>query len=343
MTIWFPFRHLFGRQPPVASWPPPALPEEVAEPGRTFSPTAAPVHVMSGGALARVSESTLVIERKEGPTFERPIELVSALHIHGWSGVTSPCVGQLVAQGTPVVWRGLHGFPIGIAVPMHAAGLDVRRAQYAQADGERGLDVARRLVEAKIVNMRGLVRRRAGLGGSPQLKSLAALARRARSAGALDTLLGLEGSATALYFSLWNDMLADRAGDIEFEGRSRRPPQDAVNAMLSYAYAVLAGECLCAVAATGLDPRLGVLHQPRAGRAALALDLMEPFRPDAGVLLTESGKRTLLDLIEKRLTASFSQPDESEPITNRDAICRQAGAIAATLLTGAKFQGVVRP
>jgi CRISPR-associated endonuclease Cas1 len=367
MTLWFPFKHLFEGKLPNNTWSPPVLIEEVGEAQQRFSPTAAPVHILSGSALVRISESTLVVERAGEPTFERPIELVSSLHIHGWGGVTSPCIGRLVAQGTPIVWRGIHGFPVGLAAPMHQAGLDVRRAQYAASEGERGLAIARALVAAKIVSMRGLVRRRADFSGRGHLAAMASLARRARQAGSRDTLLGAEGSATALYFAAWPHMLAERAGDVEFEARTRRPPRDAINAMLSYAYAVLAGECLCAIAGTGLDARLGVLHQPRPGRAALALDLMEPLRPlvadqvvlsglntgqlkkehcediAAGFRLTESGKRVLLDLTEKRLTAAISIADRELPLTYRDALGRLAQGIADSLKTGAPFKALERP
>ena len=266
-----------------------------------------------------------------------------------------------------MIWQGVHGYPAALALPMHGAGLDVRRAQFAHADGERGLLIAQTLVAAKIVSMRGLVRRRAEIDGRGCLGALATLAKRARQAKSIDTLLGLEGSATALYFSTWPHMLADRAEDIEFETRSRRPPRNAINAMLSYAYAVLSSECLCALAATGLDPKLGVLHQPRAGRAALMLDLMEPFRPliaDQAVLgglntgqlkateadesvdgwrLGEGGKRTVLALIEKRMMAAITLDGSETPVCYRDLIGQQAQSIAKSLKTGADFRALERP
>jgi CRISP-associated protein Cas1 len=367
VTFWFPLLRFFEHHALLSDWPPPDPPEEAVEPEYHFSPAAAPVHVMSGSALVRVGESILIVERAAEPQFTRPIELVSALHIHGWAGITSPCVGRLTAQGTPVIWQGVHGYPVALALPMHGAGLDVRRAQFAHADGERGLQIARKLVAAKIVSMRGLVRRRAEIDGRGCLGALATLAKRARQAKSIDTLLGLEGSATALYFSAWPHMLADRAEDIEFETRSRRPPRNAINAMLSYAYAVLSSECLCALAATRLDPRLGVLHQPRAGRAALMLDLMEPFRPliaDQAVLgglntgqlkateadegaggwrLGEYGKRTVLALIEKRMMAAITLDGSETPVCYRDLIGQQAQGVANSLKTGADFRALERP
>lgn len=358
MTQWFSWKHFFGRKTKVdpERWSPPAFNEPVEEDdASTISPVAAPVHVSSGSALISIDNGVLVVEREGEPSFERPIELVSAVHIHGWATITSPCVAQLIGQGTPVVWRGATGYPIGCASPMHQAGLDVRRAQFMAVDTAQGLDIARTIVTAKIVNMRGLVRRRAALSGRKCLDVLQHHARRAQTASNLDTLLGIEGAATAQYFGAWPEMISARAGSLTFETRTRRPPQDEVNALLSYAYAVLAGECLRACAAGGLDPRQGFLHRPRAGRPALALDVMEPFRPliadqailaglnngqlkaehfrveGAALLLTEHGRRLALDLIERRFSVTVTLAGRAEPVSWRQAIGLSVRALASAL------------
>ena len=171
MTQWFTWKLLFGRGAPQKEgvpWPPPIMDEGAEEDGgRTLSPAAAPVHVQAGSALVRVDNGVLVVEREGEPRFERPLELVSAVHIHGWATITSPCVAQLIGQGTPVVWRGATGYPIGCAAPMHQAGLDARRAQYAAVGTPQGHAISQALVRAKIVNMRGLLRRRAALPDAP--------------------------------------------------------------------------------------------------------------------------------------------------------------------------------
>ena len=368
MTIWHPLRRLFERQQPVSDWPAPTLIEdpEPAQPERQLSPAAAPVHVLAGTALVRVKESTLIVERPDAPVFERPLELVSAVHIHGWGGITTPCIAALLAQGTPVIWRGATGFPIGCSLPLHSAGLEARRAQYRFADAPHGLRIAQALITAKIVNMKGVARRKATLRGRGMLDPLGHLARRAREARNREELFGIEGTATAQYFATWPDLISDRAVDIEWSGRSRRPPRDIINAMLSYAYALLAGECLCAIAASGLDPRAGFLHQPRAGRPALALDLMEPFRPliadqavlsgvnlgqvtpdlfeesEEGMRFTDAGRRTAIDLVEKRLSAAMSIPDRAEPLSYRAAIGLQAQALASALRDQSPFVALER-
>jgi CRISPR-associated protein Cas1 len=162
-------------------------------------------------------------------------------------------------------------------------------------------------------------------------------------------------------------MISDRAKGFEFEGRSRRPPQDPLNAALSYCYAVLLGETLAAVVATGLDPRLGFLHAPRAGKPALALDLLEPFRPliadravlagvntgrfeehhfeerNGGVWLSETGRRLALTLLEDRLSGTLKLPGRDAPTTYREVIGFQAKAIAAALTGDAPFAALEFP
>jgi CRISPR-associated endonuclease Cas1 len=369
MTLWLSFKRLFGQVPvpDLDLWPPPEDLGDAEEPGKELSPAAAPVHVLSGSALVRIDNGVLVVERQDQATVERPMELVSALHIHGWATITSPCVGQLVSQGTAVIWRGATGYPVATALPMHQAGVEARRAQYVRAESATALDIARAIVAAKIVNMRGLVRRRASLPGRDCLDALQQLGRRAHVAPTIDTLMGLEGTATARYFAAWPEMISARAGDLSLDKRTRRPPRDEVNAALSYAYAVLAGECLCTLVAAGLDPRLGFLHRPRAGRPSLAVDFMEPFRPliaDQAVLaglnhgqfrsehfstaqhaihLTEAGKRMLLGLIEQRLSATVTPAENSTPIAWREAIGLSAQALAKALRTGSAFMPLERP
>lgn len=367
MTQWFNLRRLFRREDQTTIWPPPVLEEmETSESERTLSPVAAPVHVRAGSALIRVDNGVLVIEREGEAPFERPLELVSAVHIHGWATITSPCVGQLLAQGTPVVWRGATGYPIGCSTPLHQAGLEARRAQYRSVELPQGLAIARALVRAKLVNMRGLLRRRAALPGRDCLNDLEHHARRAETAPTLDMLLGIEGAATALYFGAWPEMISARAGDLTLETRTRRPPQDEVNSLLSYSYSVLAGECLAACVAAGLDPRQGFLHRPRAGRPALALDLMEPFRPviadqailsglnhgqikpehfrteGHAVLLTEDGRKLALELLERRFIGAVALEGRIEPVSWRQAIGLSARALAGALKSGTPFEPMER-
>jgi CRISPR-associated endonuclease Cas1 len=251
--------------------------------------------------------------------------------------------------------------------PLHSAGLELREAQFAAAKDSRRLSIARDFVAAKIVNMAGLMRRREPSALRSAVRSLTHLARKARHASHLNELLGLERTATAQYFNAWPAMISERARGLEFGGRTRRPPQDAINAALSYSYAVLAGEALAAAVAAGLEPRLGFLHARRAGRPALALDLMEPFRPliadravlagvntgrfedqhfqerEGGVWLTEAGRRLALTLIEDRLSAWVTVPGRDAACSYREAIGYAAASLAATLTGGTPLMLVEQP
>jgi CRISPR-associated endonuclease Cas1 len=265
-----------------------------------------------------------------------------------------------------VIWRGANGWYLGQTIGPAARAGAVRRAQYAAQGTPLGFVVARHLVAAKLANMRALLRRRlaadTAVGKADQ--ALAALLRRVETQSELDTLRGLEGAAAAAYFACWPALLRGRAVRLGFPGRNRRPPGDPLNAALSYAYAVLTGECATAALAAGLDPTEGFLHAARAGRPALALDLLEPFRPavaDAtvlfvfntgeldvaafvveadGVRLTEAGRRTLLHALERRLGQRFADPRGAE-IAWRDAIGRLAASLARALLAGTADRLVV--
>lgn len=164
-----------------------------------------------------------------------------------------------------------------------AAGSVLRRAQHRVADdASKRVQIARSFVAGKIANSRtqlrraGRTREHAGDVIDRAADRLMTLGTKALDMVASDSLLGVEGEAAALYFGAFDEMLGDT--ELRFERRSRRPPQNAVNAMLSFGYALLNVDCQAALQAVGLDPCLGFLHAARPGRPALALDLMEELR-----------------------------------------------------------------
>ncbi len=159
----------------------------------------------------------------------------------------------------------------------------LRRAQYKAADdASRSLVLARGCVAGKIANSRVQLRRAARTRAedvsaiSAAADRLKVLGERVVNAPGLDELRGMEGEAAARYFEVFDTMLGP--GDLHFEKRTRRPPENEVNALLSFGYALLSQDCMAAVQAAGLDPAVGFLHAERPGRPALALDLMEEFR-----------------------------------------------------------------
>ena len=159
----------------------------------------------------------------------------------------------------------------GSFIPERNTIAEVRRRQYALTERE-GLAIAQRIVRAKIRNSRTFVNRK-GVTDVGKLPELEAGTARART---LDELRGIEGEAAEIYFNLINGCLAE---GWSFERRTRRPPEDHINALLSLTYTMMKNEVLSALRQYNLDPFLGILHADRHGRPALALDLMEEFRP----------------------------------------------------------------
>jgi len=169
-----------------------------------------------------------------------------------------------------------------------------------------------------------------------------------------DQLLGFEGNAAKIYFEAFSDLLKIATG-FELTGRNRRPPTDPVNALLSFGYAMLVREAIAAVYEVGLEPGIGIYHRIVAGRPAMALDLMEEFRPlvvDSTVLtaintrelraphfdrrgraivLTDEGRRLYIGAIERRLQAKVQHPHFGYEVTYRRAIRIQARLIARAI------------
>ena len=256
-----------------------------------------------------------------------------------------------------MTWASGGGWVLGHTVDTGAKNVDLRTAQYrASFDDRQCLALSRGLVAAKIRNSRTLLRRnwkaeQADADKTEVLVQLKRLAKRAEHAHDVNTLLGLEGEGAALYFRRFDRMLAlDQAGlpAFRFDRRSRRPPEDPVNALLSFAYALLTRTWLTTLSAVGFDPYRGFYHRPRHGRPALALDLMEPFRPiladsvvlqavnngevtgdgffgrGAGCAMTAATRKALIAAYERRLEQETTHPTFGYRVTMRRLIEVQA-------------------
>ena len=270
------------------------LPDEVAFFRRGMTPrplnpaadTALPLYVQEPGARVSKSGEVLVIETEERKT-EVPLGDVSELVLHGPVSLTTPTVTALLREEIPVTYASTGGWVLGHTVSTGHRNVSIRIAQYRAAfDPRRCLTFARSLVAAKIRNSRVLLRRNFKAGDTGErdaaLEALSRLADRALHAPSEAELLGIEGEAAARYFRLFSTMFGETARDFPafaFEKRTRRPPADPVNALLSLGYAMLTRTFLTVLSAVGFDPYLGLFHKPRFGRPALALDMMEPFRP----------------------------------------------------------------
>ena len=305
-------------------------------------------------AVARTEALPMVVQEhrarigKDGDTLEVSVEgakvatarlaEVSQLVVYGTASITTPALHELMRREIPVSWHSHGGWFLGHTVGLGHRNVEVRAHQWRQSfDTTVCLRLARGLVAAKIRNARTLVRRN-WRGEAPPDALLAALDRDRREADTArdqSALLGIEGLAARRYFEglaacIAPGMLGE--GRFVWQGRNRRPPTDAVNALLSFTYAMLARTWTIQLSAVGLDAYRGFYHQPRYGRPALALDMMEPFRPlvaDSAVLLainngevgqgdiitragavalTPSGRRAIIATFERRLDQEITHP-----------------------------------
>ena len=333
---------------------------------RTPPPAASPalpLYVQTPGARITKKDFTLVV-RVEGEE-DRAVALdeISELVLAGPVSLTTPAVHELLRRNTPIAWMSSGFWFLGSTGAQGPRSAAIRTAQYvAAADEKRRLAFARELVVAKIRNQRTILRR--NWRGpederSPLVARHALLSERAGRANAMPDLLGIEGEAAALYFRALPRLFTDKVAglpEFEFANRNRRPPADPVNACLSLTYAVLTRTFSAALATVGLDPWKGLYHVERPGRPALALDLIEPFRPilaDFAVLmalnngelgpgdfvfaaggcnLKPNARRALISAYERRLDQETTHPVFGYQVSMRRLIHVQARLLARFLL-----------
>lgn len=207
-------------------------------------------------------------------------EQVRAIYLYGAVQLTAQAAQDCLERGVDVSYFSAAGRFLGLLRGLPASGVDVRRAQYRLFEKEQlRLYLAREIIRGKIHNQRVMLMRN-GAALDIVHSQLEDLRDRTARAKGLPELMGLEGLAAQLYFQNLSTMLKEAAvWAFDFNGRNKRPPRDPLNALLSLGYSMMAKELTGVCHTVGLDPFLGFLHQPRYGRPALALDLMEEFRP----------------------------------------------------------------
>jgi len=256
-----------------------------------------PLYLNTQGVRVGKSGEVLQVKEKDKTLQEVRIGELCQVNLMGNVQISTQAVQALCEAGKPVSYFSMGGYFYGVTTGMNTKNVALRRSQFRLADSEWfPLRLARSLVAGKIRNQRTMLQRNHVEPRRSALGAMKALADRAERAESLEELLGIEGSAAREYFEQFAGMI--KPGDefeqgeengltFEFAGRNRRPPRDPVNALLSLAYSLLAKDLTVACYAVGFDPYMGFYHQLRHGRPALALDLMEPFRPliaDSAVL-----------------------------------------------------------
>ncbi len=234
-----------------------------------------------GASICKDHERLRIVLPNGEEMVSLPFGQVEQVIIVGHATLTAPAAQALLEAGIPVTYLTTTGRVLGRLQPFENKNVPLRWAQFqAAACPEKSLAIAKAIVKGKIFNQRCLLMRaqREGLPGlGESIDRLKILLQKVDEARSLEEVRGLEGAAAAEYFRQWPKLI--RPVGFPFPGRLKRPATDPVNALLSFGYTLLLNETLRACHVVGFDPYVGYLHMDRYGRPALALDLMEEFRP----------------------------------------------------------------
>jgi len=246
------------------------------------------LYVQTQGAFLHLDSETVRVEVERETVLRAPLLRLGGIVMFGQVSISPFLVHRCAEDGRSLVWLGRNGrFKARVEGPTRGNVL-LRRAQHlALSHPEQPSRIARQIVAAKIQNSRQILLRAARESDdeSDQLPLKEAAARlamilpRLKACDDLNEIRGAEGDAARTYFGVFGHMVRGDRAHLGPEGRTRRPPRDPVNAVLSFLYALLRAECASALEGVGLDPQVGYLDALRPGRPALALDLMEELRP----------------------------------------------------------------
>lgn len=303
------------------------------------------LYVSTEGAYLRKDGLNVVVEIERVEKLRVPLHLLGGVAVFGQVSLSPALMGSLAEAGVVTAFYSMNGrFLARVEGPVSGNVL-LRREQYRVMDDALACTrLARSIVAAKSLNQRGVLQRalrdHAASLDAPAQQALSAaidrmqgIARRALHETDLDRLRGHEGEAASLYFGVFSHALRVTDPALAFHGRSRRPPMDAPNALLSFVYTLLMHDCRGALEGVGLDPAAGFLHRLRPGRPSLALDLMEELRPpladrlvlsmlnrrelgpkdfrmmeNGAVLLAEASRKTVLTAWQERKREEIEHP-----------------------------------
>jgi CRISPR-associated protein Cas1 len=245
------------------------------------------LYVTTPGAYLAKDGEAVAVRVDDEVRLRVPVHTLGGIVCFGAIGASPYLLGFCAERGVGVSFLSERGrFLAKLEGPVSGNVL-LRREQYRQADAEgAAVAVAGPMVAAKVANSRTVLLRaardRPAAAGAPRLlaaaRALGSCLPALEAGGTLDGLRGLEGNAARIYFEVFDALIAQQKDAFSFRKRSRRPPRDRVNALLSFLYALLRHDAESALAAVGLDPAVGFLHRDRPGRPGLALDLMEELR-----------------------------------------------------------------
>lgn len=321
-----------------------------------------PLYVRGYGVSLGLKGDVLEVRQKNSVLAQTRLLDTSQVSVFGNVHLSAQALRALMERDVLVLHLSYGGWLTAITTPPTHKNIELRRIQFRAADDPvRCLQLSRAFVAGKIRNARTLLRRNAQDLPPDTLRRMAELRRKAERAEEIEQLLGIEGAAAHEYFSNFGRMLKSPSNGslpaFQFESRNRRPPRDPVNSLLSFVYAMLTKDMTVTVTGVGFDPFLGFYHQPKYGKPALALDLMEEFRPliaDSTVLsilntgivevsdfivragaaaLTDAARKRVIEAYERRLDGLVTHPRFGYTISYRRILEVQA-RLLARFLTG---------
>ena len=298
--------------------------------------------VLTENAVVKLEGEALAIHIEDEAKRTVPLHHLGSVMLFGTAHITGPALARCAKDGRAVNFMDFAGrFQARVEGP-ESGNILLRLAQFsAYTDPFRSATIARCVVAGKLRNQRQNLMRAArdSKQGDDKVLLQAATDALARLVPMLpeqadtESIRGIEGQAASLYFEVFDRMLTVPPSEFAFTVRTRRPPRDRVNALLSFLYALLTTDCTAACEGVGLDPQLGYLHVPRPGRPSLALDLMEEFRPvlaerlaitlinrrqlkpehfddfeGGAVLLNEAGRKIVLSAYQERKKEEIEHP-----------------------------------
>jgi len=338
-----------------------ADPPEKMTPRKIWPPRDDGIHVVAQlqGAKVGVRGMAMTVTDRDGQLLrESPLANVESLSLLGSVQISTQAVHALSDRGIPIAYLSAAGRLVAMVDPLDSVCAEVRRAQVRKLDIEEVTTVlAKALVFSKIMNQRTLLMRNHPALPENVAADLASEAEHVKSADSVGAVRGHEGQAAAIYFGNFAGMFkGPLASEFETHGRQRRPPPDPINSCLSFAYSMLTHECVAALRLARLEPSIGAYHVSRPGRPALALDLMEPFRPiiadsiavaafnrgelteghfhrtAAGCALTDAGRKAFFSAYGRRMDVEVTHPVFEYRLSYRRMLVLHARLIAAWLL-----------
>ena len=295
---------------------------------------AIPVYVQEHGARVSKSGECIHVKTRDGTVKKIRLIDISEVILFGNVQVTTQALHELCKRNISICYMTQGGWFIGMTAGLSHKNVELRMAQHQKHVQKSGsMAIAGEMVYGKIKNSVTMLRRNHKSVSKEKIDEMEGFAQRARTAKQYETLLGIEGMAARIYFSEFSGMIKQpKSMGFDFTGRNRRPPKDPVNAILSYLYSMLARQATVTVSSVGLDPYLGFLHMPKYGKPALALDLIEEFRPIVadsvcitlintggisesdftsntfGTSLSDSARRTVITAYERRMDSTVMHP-----------------------------------